>query len=131
MRMKMSTPTEASVLRAAYQVKDSSAKKARRHQPQLDREYIVPTLLKSLQVLELLKSAPEGLRIEHIHKQTGISKTTVYRIVRTFVVSGYLRHSGSGAYSPSRGPSTIQEEGSLVGNALPAADGKDHPARAL
>ena len=80
-------------------VEESRTERARRLQPDLDREYIVPVLMKSVQILELLQRTPEGLRIEQIHHRTGVAKTTVYRIVRTLVVSGYLRHGEDGAYS--------------------------------
>lgn len=82
-----------------YRVDESRTERARRRQPELDREYIVPVLLKSVQVLDLLGDVPEGLRIEQIHQKTGIAKTTVYRIVRTLVVSGRLRHGGNGTYA--------------------------------
>jgi hypothetical protein len=77
----------------------SRTDRARRLQPELNREYIVPVLLKSVQILELLRAAPDGLRIEQIHQKTGIAKTTVYRIVRTLVVSDYLIQRGDGTYS--------------------------------
>lgn len=85
-----------------YHVNESRTERARELQPKLDREYIVPVLLKSVQVLDLLGDAPDGLRIEQIHQITGIAKTTVYRIVRTLVVSGHLHHGGNGAYAIAR-----------------------------
>lgn len=94
----MSAITEAKIL-MKYRANESRTDRARRLQPNLDREYIVPVLLKSVQVLGLLGDVPDGLRIEQIHQKTGISKTTVYRIVRTFVVSGHLCHADNGAYA--------------------------------
>ncbi|HZY74147.1 MAG TPA: helix-turn-helix domain-containing protein [Edaphobacter sp.] len=85
-----------------YRVNESRTERARELQPELDREYIVPVLLKSVQVLDLLGDVPDGLRIEQIHQMTGIAKTTVYRIVRTLVVSGHLHHGGNGAYAIAR-----------------------------
>jgi len=97
----MSPITETRIL-MKYHVTESRTERARKLQPKLDREYIVPVLLKSVQVLDLLGDLPEGLRIEQIHQITGIAKTTVYRIVRTLVVSGHLHHEGNGAYSIAR-----------------------------
>ena len=94
----MSPITEAKIL-LKYRVKASRTERARSFQPNLDREYIVPVLLKSVQVLDLIGETPEGLRIEQIHQETGIAKTTVYRIVRTLVVSGHLCHADNGAYA--------------------------------
>jgi hypothetical protein len=95
----MSAAISIGISNIKYRVGESRTERARRLQPELDREYIVPVLLKSVQVLELLGKAPDGLRIEQIHQRTGFAKTTVYRIVRTLVVSGYLVHSGDGTYS--------------------------------
>jgi hypothetical protein len=95
----MSAAISIGISNSKYRVDESRTERARRLQPELDREYIVPVLLKSVQILELLGKAPVGLRIEQIHQRTGFAKTTIYRIVRTLVVSGYLVHSGDGTYS--------------------------------
>ncbi|WP_188553719.1 helix-turn-helix domain-containing protein [Edaphobacter dinghuensis] len=97
----MSPITEAKIL-TKYRARESRTDRARRLQPDLDREYIVPILLKSVQVLDLLGEVPGGMRIEQIHQETGIAKTTVYRIVRTLVVSGRLCHANNGAYAIAR-----------------------------
>jgi DNA-binding IclR family transcriptional regulator len=49
--------------------------------------------------LELLAKGLSGLRIEQIIAKRAFAKTTVYRIIRTLVVSGYLIHKGDNAYS--------------------------------
>lgn len=97
----MSPITETRIL-MKYRVNESRTERARELQPKLDREYIVPVLLKSVQVLDLLGDVPDGLRIEQIHRMTGIAKTTVYRIVRTLVVSGHVHHGSNGAYAIAR-----------------------------
>jgi hypothetical protein len=98
----MGVATGTIIPKIKYSVDESRTERARRLQPDLDREYIVPVLMKSVQILELLGSKPQGLRIEQIHQRTGFAKTTVYRIVRTLVVSGYLVHSGDGTYAVAR-----------------------------
>jgi DNA invertase Pin-like site-specific DNA recombinase len=82
-----------------FHIDASRTERARRLQPSLDREYIVPVILKTVRILDLLGSQPGGLRSEQIHQQTAIAKTTVYRILRTLVVSGHLKHGANGACS--------------------------------
>ncbi|WP_263379813.1 helix-turn-helix domain-containing protein [Granulicella paludicola] len=72
--------------------------RARRLNPEIDREYIVPILIKSVAILELLRDTPQGLKICQIHAQTGIALSTIYRIVRTFVVSNYIELNCEGFY---------------------------------
>jgi ribose transport system substrate-binding protein len=62
------------------------------------RLYLIPVLSKALDVLELLQldNRPQGL--ESIYAQTNISKTTVYRILKTLVHRGYLAQTQDGLY---------------------------------
>jgi len=62
------------------------------------RLYLIPVLLKALDVLELLQSDSQPMTLEAIHRKTRISKTTVYRILKTLVHRGYLTHSSDGLY---------------------------------
>jgi ribose transport system substrate-binding protein len=58
------------------------------------RLYLIPVLTKALDILELLQSEGQPMVLEAIHKRTRISKTTVYRILKTLVHRGYV---GQGA----------------------------------
>jgi ribose transport system substrate-binding protein len=58
------------------------------------RLYLIPVLTKALDILELLQSENQPMVLETIHKRTKISKTTVYRILKTLVHRGYV---GQGA----------------------------------
>ena len=58
------------------------------------RLYLIPVLTKALDILELLQSENQPMVLEAIHKRTKISKTTVYRILKTLVHRGYV---GQGA----------------------------------
>lgn len=80
-------------------VRNSRTDRARELQPNLNREYIVPVLIKCMQILQLLADYPPGLHIEQIHRRTKISKSTVYRIVRTLVACGGMIHRENGAYT--------------------------------
>ena len=62
------------------------------------RLYLIPVLSKALDILELLQNEKGPLALEVIYQRTNISKTTVYRILKTFVHRGYLAQSQDGLY---------------------------------
>ena len=62
------------------------------------RLYLIPVLSKSLDILELLQAEKQPITLEAIHRRTRISKTTVYRVLKTFVHRGYLAQSPDGGY---------------------------------
>src|SRR5450631_353679 len=62
------------------------------------RLYLIPVLSKALDILELLQKEKGPLALESIYQRTNISKTTVYRVLKTFVHRGYLAQSQDGLY---------------------------------
>jgi ribose transport system substrate-binding protein len=62
------------------------------------RLYLIPVLSKALDIFELLQNEREPLTLEAIFQRTNISKTTVYRILKTYVHRGYLAQSQDGLY---------------------------------
>lgn len=62
------------------------------------RLYLIPVLSKALDVLELLQLENEPKSLEEIYQRTKVSKTTVYRILKTFTHRGYLAQSENGLY---------------------------------
>jgi ribose transport system substrate-binding protein len=62
------------------------------------RLYLIPVLSKALDILELLQSGNQPMTLEAVHRHTKISKTTAYRILKTFVHRGYLSQSQDGTY---------------------------------
>jgi len=68
------------------------------------RLYLIPVLSKALDILELLQGERAPLALEHIHQKTNISKTTVYRVLKTFVHRGYLAQSQDGLYRFAANP---------------------------
>lgn len=62
------------------------------------RLYLIPVLSKALDILELLQNENGPIALEAVHQQTNISKTTVYRILKTLVHRGYLTQSHEGLY---------------------------------
>jgi ribose transport system substrate-binding protein len=62
------------------------------------RLYLIPVLSKALDVLELLQKHERPMSLETIYKRTHIPKTTVYRILKTFIHRGYIAQSQDGLY---------------------------------
>jgi ribose transport system substrate-binding protein len=62
------------------------------------RLYLIPVLSKALDILELLQTENHPKSLEEIYQRTNISKTTVYRILKTFAHRGYLSQSDNGLY---------------------------------
>ncbi len=60
--------------------------------------YLIPVLTKALDILELLQAEKQPMSLEAIHRETKISKTTVYRVLKTFIHRGYLVQGPDGLY---------------------------------
>jgi ribose transport system substrate-binding protein len=70
--------------------------------------YLIPVLSKALDILELLQSEGQSMTLEAIHRRTRTSKTTVYRILKTFVHRGYLSQGADGTYRHVAGPKKLR-----------------------
>jgi ribose transport system substrate-binding protein len=68
------------------------------HLAKTKRLYLIPVLSKALDILELLQAENRPLTLEAIHQRTRVSKTTVYRVLKTFVHRGYLAQAPDGTY---------------------------------
>jgi ribose transport system substrate-binding protein len=64
----------------------------------IKRLYLIPILSKALDVLEVLEAQNAPVTLEDVYQQTQISKTSVYRILKTLVHRGYVAHGESGEY---------------------------------
>ncbi len=64
----------------------------------IKRLYLIPILSKALDVIELLEQDNSPLSLEDVYQRTNISKTSVYRILKTLVHRGYLAQTPSGQY---------------------------------
>jgi ribose transport system substrate-binding protein len=62
------------------------------------RLYLIPVLTKALDILELLQAENRPMVLEDIHRRTKISKTTVYRILKTLVHRGYVGQTADRHY---------------------------------
>ncbi len=72
------------------------------------RLYLIPVLSKALDILELMQSENQPMTLEAVHRQTRISKTTVYRVLKTFVHRGYLSQSPDGLYRQVTRPTKMR-----------------------
>jgi len=55
-----------------------------------NRQYLIPVMSKAIDILELLQTEDQPMMLETLHKRTRISKTTVYRILKTWILRGYV-----------------------------------------
>ncbi len=68
------------------------------------RLYLIPVLSKALDVLEMVQRENTPMSLESIYQRTHISKTTVYRILKTLSHRGYLTQSQDGLYRAISNP---------------------------
>jgi ribose transport system substrate-binding protein len=66
--------------------------------PRIKRLYLIPILSKALDVLELLEQDHTPISLEDVFQKTEISKTSVYRILKTLVHRGYVAQTQDGLY---------------------------------
>jgi ribose transport system substrate-binding protein len=64
----------------------------------IKRLYLIPILSKALDVIELLEQDNATLTLEDVYQRTSISKTSIYRILKTLVHRGYLAQTQTGGY---------------------------------
>ena len=64
----------------------------------IKRLYLIPILSKALDVLELLEQNHAPATLEDVYQKTHISKTSVYRILKTLVHRGYVAQTPNGQY---------------------------------
>lgn len=99
------------------------------------RLYLIPILSKALDILELLQAEEQPMALEAIYQRTHISKTTVYRILKTFVHRGYLAQSQDGLYRLVTRPRKVRfgfgsESGDMPFSEAVAASLRDASAQA-
>jgi ribose transport system substrate-binding protein len=66
--------------------------------PKIKRLYLIPILSKALDVLEMLDSSKGAIALDDVYQKTKISKTSIYRILKTLVHRGYVAETQSGEY---------------------------------
>lgn len=64
----------------------------------IKRLYLIPILSKALDVIELLEKDRTAQALEDIYQKTSISKTSIYRILKTLVHRGYVAQNQNGLY---------------------------------
>ena len=91
--------------------------------------YLVPCVFKAVRMIEALREARSGLRVEDFRSMTGYARSTIYRILRTLVACDYLIRGSGGYYRlnhalvPAAGTAIrTREEAGEVGQHLQAND---------
>ena len=64
----------------------------------IKRLYLIPILSKALDVIEMLEESHAPVALESVYQKTRISKTSVYRILKTLVHRGYVAQTQDGLY---------------------------------
>jgi len=64
----------------------------------IQRLYLIPILSKALDIIELLEENQGPVSLEDVYQKTRISKTSVYRILKTLVHRGYVAQTQNGQY---------------------------------
>src|SRR6476619_5224830 len=64
-----------------------------------NRQYLVPVLMHTLDILELLLRSDFPLKTKDISNTTGVSQTTMYKVLRTLADRGYLAQDHEGKFS--------------------------------
>jgi ribose transport system substrate-binding protein len=72
------------------------------------RLYLVPILTKTFDILELLQNENGPMTLDLIHKRTGASKSTIYRILKTLVHRGYVKQARDGQYRHVARPTKLR-----------------------
>lgn len=64
--------------------------------------YLLPCVWKAIQMVEILRRTPGGLRVDELQGMTGYSRGTIYRILRTLIVCEYAFRDTGGFYRLNR-----------------------------
>jgi ribose transport system substrate-binding protein len=64
----------------------------------IKRLYLIPILSKAFDVIEMLENSHAPVSLEEVHQTTKISKTSVYRILKTLAHRGYVAQVQNGLY---------------------------------
>jgi len=70
--------------------------------------YHIPILSKALDILEFMQSERQAASLDRLYQVTRFSKTSVYRILKTFEHRGYLAHQEDGLYRVVSRPSKLR-----------------------
>ncbi len=90
----------------------------------IKRLYLMPILSKALDVIELLEGESGSVNLEDIYQRTRISKTSVYRILKTFQHRGYVAQNQSCEYRLVSRPKRLRcnaDGSSVLDSQKPAA----------
>ncbi|MHB1021435.1 MAG: substrate-binding domain-containing protein [Acidobacteriaceae bacterium] len=93
------------------------------------RLYFIPILSKALDALELLQREQQPMSLETIHQRTKISKTSVYRMLKTFAHRGYIAQSPDGLYRVISRPKKMRFGFGMESAGMPFSEAVTHSLR--
>lgn len=96
----------------------------------IKRLYLIPILSKALDVLELLEQDHAPVTLEDVYQKTHISKTSVYRILKTLVHRGYVAQNQSGLYRLVSRPRRLRFGFAVQSEELPFSQAVSHSVTA-
>lgn len=67
----------------------------------IDQRNYVGSVLKACRLMEFFDHRRPELTLAEVAERSGMNKTTVYRLLNTLVMAGWLARSGSNAYRPT------------------------------
>jgi len=73
----------------------------------------VKVLHKTLDILEMVRARPDGLPLAELSRAVSMPKPTVYRILSTLELRGYVGRNKEGAYALTRKLLSVPDEGSV------------------
>lgn len=82
----------------AERVSKSRTARSKTLRPDITRGYLIPVLSSAIKIIEFVRSAEHPLTVSAISTETGVSRSTTYRILRTLAAHGYLPAGEIGIY---------------------------------
>jgi AraC-like DNA-binding protein len=94
-RSDVSDPNNIRDLEVADESRTTAAKIRR---SEVHQNYLVPVLSKAIKIIRLLENNDKPLKVDEIARQTGVSHSTTYRILRTLSAHNYMPEGSAGVY---------------------------------
>ena len=79
--------------------------------------------MRAFSVLEVLATTPAGVRLADLSRTVGLHKATVYRLVRTLVLLGYVTQTADGEPYRITEPDPLRRLAGGLTNLIPAKRG--------
>lgn len=105
MKSAIPTPTDTTSEQLPQQelngqqlIEMSRTASSRIRRPGVHPSYLVPVVAKTIEIIRLLERSDHPLSLPEVVRETGTSRSTAYRILRTLSAYGYLPRGADGIY---------------------------------